>query len=90
MTRLISTKAVCDVCRNPRRQVKVYRVGNDVDLTKVDLCREHAIPLDSLIELGVRVSQVAPRAKKWTMEEIEAEKARQAKGKRPPAVNRGA
>lgn len=77
------------MCRNPRRQAKVYRVGNETDLTKVDLCREHAIPLDTLIELGVRVGQAAPRAKKWTMEEIEAEKARQAKGKRPPARTGG-
>ena len=44
VTRLISTKVVCSVCQNPRRQAKPYRVGNEVDLTKVDLCREHAIP----------------------------------------------
>ena len=85
VTRLITTKVVCAVCQNPRRQAKPYRVGNEVDLTKVDLCREHAIPLEALIELGVRVSQSPPRARLWTMEEVEAEKARQTKGKRPPA-----
>ena len=85
VTRLISTKVVCSVCQNPRRQAKTYRVGNELDLTKVDLCREHAAPLEALIELGVRVSQSPPRARKWTMEEIAAEKERQTKGKRPPA-----
>jgi hypothetical protein len=85
VTRLVSSVEVCDVCENPRRKVKMYRVGNSDYLARLWLCREHGSQLDPLIELGVRVAQAPHRAKKWTMEEIDAERTKQGKAKRPPA-----
>ena len=64
---------VCDVCRNKRRRTRRFRVGQDGDLVRVDLCKEDSEFLDKLIKLGERVPNARPRPKLWTMEEIERE-----------------
>ena len=71
-------KNICDVCENPRRKVKMYRVGQDGDLVKVELCKEDAEPLERLLKLGERVPNASPKAKLWDMEEIAREARRQA------------
>lgn len=70
---LTKVEDICDICKRPRRRTKRYRVGQDGDLVKVDLCREDAEFLDRLIKLGERVPNPSPRVKLWTMEEIEKE-----------------
>lgn len=78
VARIVKTKDVCDVCQNPRRKVKTYRVGQDGDLVKVELCREDAEPLERLLKIGERIPFASRRAKLWTPEEIERERRRQA------------
>jgi hypothetical protein len=78
-----NTQSVCDVCQNPRRKVKTFRVGWDGQNVRVDLCREHGEPLEQMLKIGDTIASASPRARVWTMEEIEKEK-RRAKGKRPP------
>ena len=72
-----SAQEVCDVCRNQRRKVTRYRVGQDGHLVSVLLCREHAKYPDELIALGTHVPSQSPRVKVWDMEEIEKMKAAQ-------------
>jgi len=78
----MKTQNICDVCENPRRKVKTYRVGQDGDLVKVELCREDAEPLDRLLKIGERMPNASPRAKMWTLEDIEKERRRQAQNAR--------
>lgn len=73
---------ICDVCGNQRRKVKTYRVGQDGDLVKVELCKEDAEPLELLLKLGERVPNASPKAKIWSIEEIEKERRRQAQNAR--------
>ena len=82
MAIITNTTEVCDVCRNPRRKVKRYRVGFDGRLVGVLLCREHAVPVEELIELGTYVPSQSPQPKVWTLEEIEAERRKQAQNKK--------
>lgn len=77
-------KNVCDVCSNSRRKVKSYRVGQDGDNVKVDLCAEHAEPLERLLKLGERIPNASPRVKVWSMDEIDKEARRQRTRKHPP------
>jgi hypothetical protein len=65
---------ICDVCRNPRRKVRPYRLAQDGDSVRVVLCKEHSKPIDDLLKLGERVPSNAPRAKVWSMEEIEKQR----------------
>lgn len=82
---VITTKQeVCEVCRNTRRKVTRYRVGQDGQLVSVLLCREHGQPLDELIAMGTHVPNQSPRVKVWDLEEIEAERKRQAKTRKQP------
>lgn len=74
MAILTDVREVCDVCRNPRRKVTLYRVGRDGLLVKVVLCREHGKYLEELIAIGSVVPDTAPKAKLWTIEEIEERK----------------
>ena len=85
VARIVKIKDVCDVCKNPRRKVKRYRVQWDSDVVAVYLCSEHGEYLDKLLKLGERVPNQSPRAKVWSMEEIEAEKRRQERRKPPSA-----
>ena len=82
MAVLTNTQEVCDRCRNPRRKVTRYRVGQDGHLVGVLLCREHAVPLDELMALGTHVPSQSPKVKVWDMEEIE--KAKKAQNRKPP------
>lgn len=70
---LTKVRDVCDVCGSKRRRTRTFRVGQDGDLVKVDLCREDGEYLDRLIKLGERIPNASPRVKLWTMEEIERE-----------------
>lgn len=83
VARIVKIKDVCDVCRNKRRKVKRYRVAQDGDLVAVVLCSEHAKYLDELLKIGERIPNASPRAKLWSIDEIEAEKKR-TKRNRPP------
>lgn len=78
VARLMKIKNICDVCENPRRKVKTYRVGQDGTLVKVELCKEDAEPLEHLLKLGERMPNASPKAKVWTIEDIEKERRRQA------------
>jgi hypothetical protein len=77
-------KNVCDVCKNKRRKVKIYRVGFDGETVGVELCSEHAAPLEQMLKIGERLNTTTPKVKVWSLEDIEAEKRRQ-KRKQPPA-----
>lgn len=78
VARLMKIKNVCDVCGNPRRKVKAYRVAQDGDLVKVELCKEDAAPLEKMLKIGERLPNASRKAKLWTPEEIALEKKRQA------------
>ena len=82
VAQLVKTKNVCDVCGNSRRKVKTYRVGLDGDLVRVDLCSEHAEPLEQMLKLGARLPNASPKARLWTFEEIEKEKRKQVRNAR--------
>ena len=84
VARIVKIRDVCDVCRNKRRKVKLYRLQQDGDKVALWLCSEHGQPLDKLLKIGERIPDASPRARVWTFEEIEAEKRRQAKRNRPP------
>ena len=84
VAQLTKTQDVCDVCGNQRRKVKTYRVGQDGDLVRVDLCSEHAEPLEKMLKLGARLPSTAKRAKLWSFEEIERERRKQAKKENRP------
>lgn len=44
---------VCDVCRNPKRKVRDYRIARDSNrLMRVVLCSEHAEPLEELLKVA--------------------------------------
>lgn len=77
VARLVNIKDICDVCENPRRKVKAYRVAQDGDLVRVLLCKEDAEPLERMLKIGERIPNPSPRAKLWDFEEIEREKKRQ-------------
>ena len=68
---------ICDVCQNPRRKVKPYRVAQDGDSVRVMLCKEHAKPLDDIIKIGERVPSTSGRVKVWDFEEVERLKRQQ-------------
>ena len=74
MATITETREVCDVCKNSRRKTRLYRVGEDGLLVKVLLCREHGKYLDQLIQIGSVVQTTGPRARLWTLEEIEERK----------------
>lgn len=74
---------VCDVCRNPRRKVQRYRLGQDGKLVAVVLCKEHAAPVELLIDLGTRVPNHSPQVQVWTMDDIEKERKAQNKKTAP-------
>lgn len=84
MAVITNRQEVCDTCRNPRRKVARYRVGQDGKLVAVLLCREHAKPLDDLIAVGTHVPNQSPRVKVWDLEEIEAERRNQARNRKQP------
>lgn len=70
-------KEVCDVCRNPNRKVKEYRVGRDGNrLLRVVLCHEDAKQIETLIAIGTPTSSNSSEGRLWTMDEIAAEKKR--------------
>lgn len=79
----MKTHVHCDVCKNPRRKTKRYRVAQDGDLVQVDLCREDGEYLDKLIKLGERIPNPRPRPKVWSMEEILKEGKKQERKNRP-------
>ena len=77
---ITETREVCDLCGNPRRKVRTYRVGYDGHCVKVTLCvSEHAKPLEKAIAVGSPVSSPSPKVKLWDMDEIERMKAAQQK-----------
>lgn len=80
---IMRVKDECDVCRNPRRKTKRYRVAQDGDLVQVDLCRQDAEYLDKLIKLGERIPNPRPRPKVWSFEEIAVERKKQERKNRP-------
>lgn len=83
MAILTSRTEVCDVCRNSRRKVTRYRVGQDGHQVSVLLCREHGQPLDELIEIGTHMPSQSPSPKVWDIEEIEAKRKAQSKKTAP-------
>ena len=84
VARIMKIKNVCDVCKNKRRKVKIYRVGFDGTTVAVELCHEHAAPLEQMLKIGEPLTSTTPKVRTWTIEEIMAEKKRQAKKKQPP------
>lgn len=77
MTQLHS---VCDVCRNPRRKVKTYRVQNGEAGWVLTLCREDGRTLVALLQHGTEVpatKKPGPPVKLWDLDEIEAAKKKQ-------------
>jgi hypothetical protein len=79
MVTITESKTVCSVCRNPRRKVAAYRVGQDGVLVTVDLCKEHGTYVEELIALGTIVPFPSSRVKVWDIEEIETRKAQRRK-----------
>ena len=84
MATITETREVCDVCHNPRRKVKTYRVGYDGLLVKVAVCAEHAKPLEKLLDLGTPVRSASPKVKVWDIGEIE--KLKKAQKRNPPSA----
>lgn len=79
MVTITESKTVCSVCRNPRRKVSAYRVGQDGVLVTVDLCKEHGAYIEELIALGTIVPFPSSKVKVWDIEEIETRKAQKRK-----------
>lgn len=77
------TITVCDVCHDPERTTATYRMGQVGALRSVDLCNEHAKPIEDILAAKPAKSR-APRRRTFdqavtTIEEIEARKKKQAK-----------
>lgn len=54
---------VCDVCREVGRSVKLYSVAAGGRHADVDLCDEHAAPLEALLQSAPVKAAPAPRKK---------------------------
>lgn len=87
MAQVVNVKVVCDVCGNPRRSVKPYRVAQDGSSVRVMLCKEHARPVDELLKIGERIPDSSPKVKIYSMEDIAA-LARAQKKRKPPSGQR--
>lgn len=82
MAIMTKVSTVCDVCRNPKRRTKTYRVQNGEGSWVLTLDREHAQPLLELLQYATEVPATrrpGPPVKLWEMDEIEAERKRQQK-----------
>ncbi|UZJ23729.1 hypothetical protein RHODO2019_10980 [Rhodococcus antarcticus] len=71
---------VCDVCKDRDREATSYRMTKQGKMISVDLCTEHAEPIEVLFE-QVRASGVTPKrrntrsaARVTTLEDIEKKK----------------
>lgn len=75
MATLTRVSTVCDVCRNPKRRTKTFRVTMGDGAVVLILCTEHRKPLESLLKHGTLSEppkRPGPPVKLWEMSEIEA------------------